>query len=101
MPETATFLHRKLLGRVAVDSGRLVLADPGCLCGESPVITDELLAQTSAGPIAFPSGAPNAGIVVETEHGDGLFSIFVVYRDETPIRIEIDLTGELENRQDS
>ena len=91
-------LRRLLLGRIAVDSGRLLFADPGCLCGASPAITEETLAQTPAGPICFGSGAPNAGIVVETEQGDGLVSVYAVYRDETPIRIEIDLTGDLVER---
>lgn len=95
MIATTANLRRVLLGRVAVDSGRLVLTDPACLCGPTPVITEDSLAQTPAGPLCFGSGAPNAGLVVETEHGDGLVSVYAVYQDETPIRVEIDLTGDL------
>lgn len=96
-----------LIGKVAVDSGQIMLTDPcytlsspnegGFTEGGSefaqPDINDlypytymgacgATLSEDSCGSMKFALGHEGAGVVVSTGYGDGLYPVFVTYNDE-------------------
>jgi hypothetical protein len=97
-----------LIGKVAVDSGQIMLTDPcyalndgkserGFQEGGSefahPDINDlypysymgacgATLSEDSCGSMKFALGHEGAGVVVSTGYGDGLYPVFVTYNDE-------------------
>jgi len=93
----------ELIGFVAVDSGQLMICDPGYIkddhqwFGEfNPSDSDEsgyypfnyngacgaTLSEDRAGQLAFENGIQGAGVAFASGYGDGLYPVFATYLED-------------------
>lgn len=84
------------IGFVAVDSGQLLITDPGYVngwgeegFGEAPAghysyggACETTLSADSAGQLNFPAGHGGMGVVSSTGFGDGLYPVYATYVDD-------------------
>lgn len=97
----------EIIGRVAVDSGSVVLGDPCYFLGEKSVarqlfptwgsvldvLYENKLSERGNAPLAFGKGCEGLGLVVNTLHGDGCYAV-QARRNERGRIVEIKISFE-------
>lgn len=97
------FWNAELIGFVAVDSGQLMICDPGYIKDDSkwfgdfnPSNPDEngfypfnyngacgaTLSEDRAGQLAFDMGHSGAGVAFSSGYGDGFYPVFATYIED-------------------
>lgn len=96
--------HRIRLGCVGVDSGQLMVMDPGCIDDLDADFYDEVCATTTdgvGGQLNYRLGHPGLAVAFSSGFGDGVYDVYATVRDfgalgERVARVEIELVPDEE-----
>jgi len=78
-------MEKKLIGRVGVDSGRLMVSDP-CYaekikCVSVQKVFENIHENDGAASLHYKGGSEGLGVVFSSGMGDGLYDVYAYYTD--------------------